>query len=158
MEQAIFISKINNLKYVNGDFSRLYFGIEFCQNLIPSIEDVTVILKFIFERKIELTFVTPYLTNKGMGKIKPLLNYLIDKKSETEIVVNDWGLLKWIAYEHPESNLILGRLLNKQKRGPRILNLDGKVSESMVSHFQMSNIDSSIFSGFLKNKNIKRVE
>ncbi|MCK5493882.1 MAG: hypothetical protein KAJ14_12295, partial [Candidatus Omnitrophica bacterium] len=30
--------------------------------------------------------------------------------------------------------------------------------ESMYSHFQMSNVDSSIFSNFLKNKNIKRVE
>jgi len=35
MEQAIFISKIENLKYVNSKYTRLYFGNEFCQRLIP---------------------------------------------------------------------------------------------------------------------------
>ena len=158
MEQAIFISKVKDLNYVTGEFSRLYFGIEFCQNLIPSQEDIKEILKFVFENKIELTFVTPYLTNKGMEKIKPLIIYLIDKKAESEVVINDWGLLKWLSCEYPDTSLILGRLLNKQKRGPRILNLRNRVPESMFSHFQKSNVDSRIFRDFLKSKNVNRVE
>ena len=158
MEQAIFISQVNNLKCVTGDFSRLYFGIEFCQNLMPDTKGLEKVLRYVFEKKKEFTFVTPYLTDKGMEKIKSVLSYLIDRRVESEIVVNDWGLLRWLSREYPDSNLVLGRLLNKQKRGPRILNLAGKVPGNMFAHFQKSNIDSRMFSDFLKRKGVNRVE
>jgi hypothetical protein len=158
MEKAVFISKIENLKYATQEYSRLYFGIEFCQNLIPSAEDLSSVLKFVSEKKMKFTFVTPFLTNEGMGKIKPLLSFIIDNQPEAEIVINDWGLLGWINREYSGLNLLLGRLLTKQKRGPQILNLLGKVPDTMVQHFRQSNVDSAILSRFLITKQIKRVE
>jgi hypothetical protein len=158
MEKAIFISKINDLKYVTQEYSRLYFGIEFCQNLLPSKEEIGQILRFIFEKRIDFTFVTPYLTNEGMEKIKGLLSCVIDAQAEAEIVINDWGLLEWINQEYPGLNLALGRLLTKQKRGPRILKLIGIVPDTMIQHFRKSNVDASAAIDFLIERQIKRVE
>lgn len=158
MEQAIFISNIENLKYVTQEYSRLYFGIEFCQNLIPSIEDLECVLRFVSKKRLDFTLVTPFVTNEGFGKLKTQLNYLIKENPKSEIVINDWGLLRWINKTYPDLELTLGRLLTKQKRGPRILNLIGKVSDTMVEHFQKSNVDNRIVTNFLISKNIKRIE
>lgn len=158
MEKAIFISKIKDLEYVTDEYSRLYFGVEFCQNLIPSIEDLNYILGFISKKGMDFTFVSPYLTNKGMEKLKLLLSNLINQQPRNEIVINDWGLLGWIIQEYSNLNLVLGRLLTKQKRGPRILSLIGRVPDSMVEHFRQSNVDSLICSNFLISKGIKRIE
>jgi hypothetical protein len=158
MEQAIFISKVKDLEYVTLQYSRLYFGIEFCQNLIPTMEDLEYILRFISEKEMYITLVTPYVNNRGIEKLKLLSEYLITHQPQSEIVINDWGFLNWIHKRYPNLNLVLGRLLTKQKRGPRILKLIDKVSETMVEHFRQSNVDSSLLTEFLINKGIKRVE
>lgn len=158
MEKAIFISEVKNLKYISQEYSRLYFGAEFCQNLIPSAEDLNSAMEFISKNKMDFTFVTPFLTNEGIKIIKPLLKLVIKVKPDAEIVVNDWGLLGLINREYPGLNLLLGRLLSKQKRGPQILNLMGKVPEDMIRHFRQSNVDSPVFSNFLVSKRIKRIE
>jgi len=158
MEKAIFISKVEDLKHVTQEYARLYFGVEFCQNLIPSEEDLGRVLEFTSEKKMLFTFVTPYLTDEGMKKIKPLLSLIAGNHPGSEIVINDWGLMEWINRAYPGLNLLLGRLLTKQKRGPQILSLVGRVPENMIRHFRQSNADSPILSGFLIARQIKRIE
>lgn len=158
MEKAILISDVKNLKYVSQEYSRLYFGAEFCENLIPSAEDLNSVLEFISKNKMDFTFVTPFLTNEGIKKIKLLLNLVAKVKPNAEIIINDWGLLGLVNREYLGLNLSLGRLLTKQKRGPQILNLLGKVPEDMIRHFKQSNIDSSVLSDFLVSRQVKRVE
>lgn len=160
MEQAIFISKIKNLNYVTDKYSRLYFGVEFCESLIPTIEDLEQVLSFISKKGLSLTLVTPYLTDNGIGKLKPLIKFLIDEQLDSEIVVNDWGLLRLLKKEYRDSDfeLALGRLLTKQKKDPRILNLTGKIPQGAIEHFMMSNVDVPILVNFLMNKGIRHVE
>lgn len=160
MEQAIFISTIKNLKYVTDKYSRLYFGIEFCERLIPSIEDLKQVLKFTSKKGLSFTLVTPYLTNKGIDKLKPLIKFLIDERPDSGMVINDWGLLRLLKkdFKDWDVDLALGRLLTKQKSGPRILNIMANIPQSAIQHFRMSNVDVPIFTNFLLNKGIKRVE
>lgn len=158
MEQAIFITKVENLRYVDSKYSRLYFGNEFCQRLTPSLEDFKVVKDFILKHKLDFTLVTPYVTNKGIDILRPILEYVIKNFLRAEIVINDWGVLRLLRREFNYSNFALGRLLTKQKRGPRILNLKNRVSETVIQHFQESNIDVPILSEFLVNNGIKRVE
>lgn len=158
MEQTIFISKVENLRYVDSKYSRLYFGNEFCQRLTPSLEDFKVVKDFILKHKLDFTLVTPYVTNKGIADLRPILEYVIRDFSEAEIVINDWGVLKILKEEFSYSNFALGRLLTKQKRGPRILNLKDRVPKTMIQHFKESNIDVPILSEFLVDNGIKRVE
>lgn len=157
-ENAIFICKLDNLKKVTSKYNRLYFGNEFCQQLMPEEETLNEVLEFVLERGVGFSFVTPFLTNIGIRKVNPLLSLLRDKLPQAEVVINDWGLLRIIKRAYPQFNLALGRLLTKQKRGPRILNLMGKVPKSMIEHFRMSSTDTNIFTNFLINQGIKRIE
>lgn len=158
MEHAIFISDIGNLKYVESKYSRLYFGNEFCQRLIPSLEDCKGIVDFASERKMAFTLVTPYVTDGGIRSLRPILEYIIANLPGSEIVINDWGVLRLLSRGFNYPNLVLGRLLTKQKRGPRILNLIGKVPEAMIQHFRESNIDVPVVKDFLADSNVKRIE
>jgi hypothetical protein len=158
MEKAIFVSRIANLKYVTGEYTRLYFGAEFCENLIPSREDADSVLRFVSEKGMDLTLVTPFVTNKGMERLKSAAAFILGRMQGAEIVVNDWGALHWLSMEYARASLVLGRLLTKQKRGPRILNLAGRVPAAMIEHFQRSSADGPLLSGFLSANGITRIE
>ncbi len=123
MERAIFITKISQLKYVNGEYSRLYYGNEFCERLIPSARDLEETLSFIQKKRMDFTLVTPYITNFGLERLKPLLELLKNKKIECESVINDWGVLNLVNRRYFNLTPVLGRLLTKQKRGPRLIKL-----------------------------------
>jgi len=158
MEQAIFVTKSENLKYANKKYSRLYFGNEFCQRLIPSLEEIKAVTGFTLKNSMSLTMVTPYVTGEGIGALMPIFEFMSGEFPETEIVVNDWGVLRLLRNKFNRLNLALGRLLTKQKRGPRILNLKKMVPEETLRHFQRSNADVPILSEFLINNGIKRIE
>ena len=158
MEQAIFISDIKKLKQADSKYSRLYFGNEFCQRLIPSLEDCKGIMDFVLGQKMNFTLVTPYVTDGGVRSLRPILEYIIGNLPGSEIVINDWGVLRLLRKEFNYPNFVLGRLLTKQKRGPRIMNLMGKVPQAMIQHFKESNIDVPIVKDFLANCGIKRIE
>jgi len=160
MEQAIFISKVKNLKYVTNKYSRVYYGVEFCERLIPGKEDLKQVLNFISKNELSFTLVTPYVTHEGLDRCKLLIRFLIDERPNSEIVINDWGFLRLLQKEYRNNSLklVLGRLLTKQKRGPRILYLIHKIPNGAIEHFKMSSVDVPIFASFLMDKGINRVE
>lgn len=123
MERAIFISKISQLGYLNRKYSRIYFGNEFCQRLIPSIPDLMKVLTYIKGKGLDFSLVTPYVTNEGIMKLEALFGLLKTLGFTCEVVVNDWGVLYLVNRKYPKLIPILGRLLTKQKRGPRIIKL-----------------------------------
>lgn len=147
IEKSIFTNE--PWEYDLTDYERIYFGNEFCENNILSLERVNKIIEFIKSKDKKITFVTPYLSDKGIEKIKNILQ-IIPKGSE--IVFNDYGLLKYLYEFTP----IFGRLLNKQKRGPRIVDLKDKISKKSYKYFQQSNIPA--IQKFLLSKNVKRAE
>lgn len=155
MEHALFISKIENLKYYNKKYDRIYFGNEFCERLIPNKVQLKKVSDFTKEKNVNLTFVTPYITDKGMSKLKTLLPYLSNIKEDAEVIVNSYGTLSLVN----ESKLtpVWGRLLTKQKKGPRILNIIKKLPLPALRRFKQTNI-TSVVETFLKKNKVKRIE
>ena len=99
------------------DFSRLYFGQEFCQNLIPSPNEVEQ--SYYYSRQLgwAYTYVTGgYLTAPGLEKVRRNLDKLREIGAEADVVFNDWGVLRILMREYPEFGRWMGRLLNKQTR------------------------------------------
>ena len=90
MEQALFITKAENVKYFREEFTRIYFGNEFCQKLIPSKSEVEEVLSFVEKNSLNFTFVTPYVTNKGLHRLESLILFLKERKHGCEIIFNDW--------------------------------------------------------------------
>ncbi|MFC1631817.1 hypothetical protein ACFL1I_07530 [Candidatus Omnitrophota bacterium] len=123
MERAIFITKLSQLKYANNNYTRLYYGNEFCERLTPSPSQLSEALSFVLRNKLNFSFVTPYVTNSGLKKLGALFKLLEGSGVNCEVIINDWGTLNLINRRHPSLLPVLGRLLTKQKRGPRVIKL-----------------------------------
>ena len=102
----------------NGlEFSRLYFGQEFCQNLIPSPNEVEQAYYYSRQLGWDYTYVTGgYLTASGLDKVRRNLAKLKEIGAEADVVFNDWGVMRILMREYPEFGRVMGRLLNKQTR------------------------------------------
>ncbi len=180
MEKAIHVTNLKNLKYFYNDkYDRLYWGVEFCQNLIPNLKDTERILRFVRENGIGFTYVSPFITEQGFRKLNEIFLGLKKKKINCEVVVNDWGVLDYLHNKmQGKFDLVLGRLLVRQQRDPvmkrvfekqlpfAIRGKDGKIrilvhkipSRQYQQGMRMSYINSSSSANFLSKFSIKRVE
>ncbi len=121
MERAIHITNLKNLKYFQKDkYHRLYWGAEFCQNLIPTLTDTGKILRFAKGNNLNLSFVSPFVTEQGLRRLNKMFGWLKKQRVRNlEIVVNDWGVLECLNREFKGSfEIALGRLLVRQQRDP----------------------------------------
>lgn len=155
MEWAIFIAKSSELKNWSDKYSRIYFGNEFCQKLIPDVEETERVLDFVLSNNLNFTLVTSYVTDAGADRLRVLLRIISQRSPRTEVVINDWGMLD-VVKEY-DLKPIIGRLLIKQKRDPRITNLMGKLPKPMAECSKYASIDFYL-SKFLKSKGIERIE
>ena len=133
MEQAVFISKVEQLKYRDDNFTRLYFGIEFCERLLPTMQQLKKVLSVVKKRNMDFTFVTPYVTNKGLKQLEALIPAVAREVPQAEVVFNDWGVFQFLKEARLPVSLVLGRLLTKMKRGPRIMNIIDQVPAEVCS-------------------------
>ncbi len=180
IERAVHITNLKNLKYFEKNkYQRIYWGVEFCQNLIPSIADTEEVLRFIKRNNLKFSFVTPFVTEYGLERLKRIFYWLNKKRVSCEVVVNDWGVLECL---HAEFRRLLepvfGRLMVRQQRDPAMKGVlekqppfavkakDGKIS--IIVHrppnkryregIKSSYINSKPFQGFLSKFGIRRVE
>jgi len=122
-EKALYITKLANLKYfLRNKYQRIYWGVEFCQNLIPDLTDTQAILKFVKKENIGFTLITPFVTESGLERLNRIFHALKKEKSVIEIVINDWGVLGLLDVKYKTCfDLILGRLLTRQCRDLSII-------------------------------------
>ena len=158
MQKAVFIAKQNKLSHAEGEYDRLYYGCEFCERLIPSQARLERALAFADEHGMDFTFVSPFVTDEGVAKLKPLFEWLAERCPQAEVVVNDWGILNYVAESGLDLEPVLGRLLTKQKRGPRLMRVVERVPDEMIHHFQRSNVDVPVLREFLASMGVHRVE
>ncbi|MFH1641574.1 MAG: hypothetical protein ABIC04_01610 [Nanoarchaeota archaeon] len=159
MEKVIFITQKELLKYWSKKYNRIYFGIEFCQNLIPKLKEVQEVFEFTQKHGIGFSYVTPFVTEKGLKKLEEHFQYLKRKKKNIEIVINDLGILRLLSKKFKGIfTLILGRLLIKHKRDPTIFKFLDKIPIKAAEHFKQSNVNVPAFQEFLIKKDIRRVE
>jgi hypothetical protein len=154
-QKALFVSKPESIKYWNKDYRRVYFGNEFCQYLMPSREDLEKIIDFTSHNAVAISLVTPAVNDDGLRSIDSLAKRLAEYAPRSELVVNDWGVLELCR----KYNLtgVLGRLLTKQKRDPRLKSLFTRLSDEANRRFRESAVNPA-FEDFLKSSGIARVE
>lgn len=179
MEKAIHIAKLKDLKYFKPAYRRLYWGNEFCQNLIPSLAETQKILRFMQQKGLHLTFVTPFVTETGLKKLEKTFKWFKENNVKPEVVVNDWGVLERLNKRYNGYfSLSLGRLLTRQQRDPLVKTIisrqppvfirdkSGRLSV-FVHHVpekgyslgvKSSHVNLKAVQGFLFNMGIGRVE
>jgi hypothetical protein len=180
VEKAVHITNLKNLKYFQKDkYHRLYWGTEFCQNLIPSLTDTEKILRFVEKNNLKFSFITPFVTEQGLRKLKEIFSWLKKEGVDCEIVINDWGVLEYLQNGFSKYfELVLGRLLARQQRDPvmkRVLEKqlpfamrgkDGKIrilvhkvpDKQYQEGIRQSYVNSPLVQDLLAKFGVKRVE
>ena len=103
----------------DGPTVALYFGSEFCEDLLPNPGDALDCCHLADERGWEATLATPLVTDAGLRRIDGLLATLEANGAHPSIVFNDWGLLRLLRDRHPTLPRRAGRLMNRSLRDPR---------------------------------------
>ena len=101
--------------------SRLYFGNEFCDHLIPSPRTLSEALALSRELGLRFSLVTPMVTDSGIDALGRLFRILPDG---SEVIASDWGVLRLVRTEFPSLIPIAGRLLCKFMKDPRLPSRD----------------------------------
>lgn len=155
MEEALFITGTIDIINLPLRCSRVYFGNEFCQRLIPTDKELNEILDIVLSKGLRFTFVTGFVTDKDLDYLKDLLAVVSKRDQQAEVVINDWGMLSLVK----EYSLtpVVGRLLTKQKRDPRMVSLPKRFPRKAIECSKASGIG-SYFIHFLKDNSVERVE
>lgn len=151
IEKALHIESVSQLQPLPPGFTRLYFGNETCERLIPSTEDIQKAKQFCKEKEISFSLVTPFCTDAGLSKVRSLLSLLSEGD---ELIANDFGVLK-IAHSS-KALPVAGRLLNRQSRDPRIASFRD-FPPDMLRHLSMSQASSPSFLKILSSFGARRV-
>jgi hypothetical protein len=138
---------------------RIYFGNEFCQNLMPSLEQVKLGKGVVDSAGLAFTLVTPYVTDSGLKRLMTIFDYLESAGGKTEVVVNDFGVLSRICERYGNLKPVAGRLLNKNERDPRFAKqFPFHIREGQIKSLQQCGFTLPHFSKFLVSMGVERVE
>jgi len=104
----------------DAQLTALYFGTEFCQELIPGIKDTEAFCTHCAERDLQAVLLTPLVTHRGLTRLDRLFGAISRLGMFPAIVFNDWGVLELLRKKHPSFPLRMGRLMNRGLRDPRL--------------------------------------
>jgi hypothetical protein len=138
------------------EFTRCYFGNEFCEHLIPSSNALQSALAA--AQNLSFTFLTPYVTNEGLQALRPLFTVL--SSHHAEVVFNDWGVLNLLRREFPTLIPVQGRLLNKSLRDPRVTTMyaTAPAPTAAITALQRSNLDCESYTNLLTRFGVHTIE
>jgi Collagenase and related proteases len=145
-------------KFGQVKFTRMYFGQEFCEKALPIHKELDQALALAEQLGMNFTLVTPYVTEPGLKAVKGLFQQLIRVQPRAEVVVNDWGVLQTIAEDYPTLTPVLGRLLNKLLRDPRMLTHFKKPEGEALTRFRTCSLAGSPMKDLLNHYQVGRIE
>lgn len=160
-EKAIYATTLRQIPG-DGGYNRVYFGAEFCQWRIPAASSVVRTYERTRELGMGFTLLTPWVTDAGLRKLATLFRALSEASggdaARPEVVVNDYGVLDLLKEGRYRLMPVLGRLLTKQKRCPRIPGLMEDLPEPGRELFLHAGIEDPVSVRYLKSFGIRRVE
>ena len=106
--------------YPEAPLTALYFGTEFCQELLPGIRETEAFCDHCFAHGLEAVLLTPIVTQKGFHRLQRLFDGLASRGLFPAVVFNDWGVLELLRTTHPSFPRRMGRLMNRGLRDPRL--------------------------------------
>ncbi|MDD3053654.1 MAG: hypothetical protein PHG84_04555 [Endomicrobiaceae bacterium] len=174
-------AKIVNNKILNkqlSDIDRIYIGNDYCENNLD-YSKINQLIDF-YNNKVKISLLLPFLTDKSFDRVSNILKTLENINSKySEIIFNDWGTFYYLRTYYPKLNLVMGRLLTKQKKDPRadiiLKNKQDKVKViksndcnkiihtkkvpgTLVDIFARHSVESDEIFDFLLKNNVSRIE
>ena len=159
MEKALYALSLKDIKSAAGKYSRVYFGAEFCQWRMPSPAVSLKAFDAAREAGVGFTLMTPWVTDAGLRKVAAVLKMLAASGDEKfEVVVNDLGVLTLLKEEYPGLTPVLGRLLVKQKRCPRVPGIMEGLPDAGREVYLSAGTEDKSTMRLLRGYGVKRVE
>jgi len=157
-EKALYITCYDDLTQWSSCFTRIYFGAEFCEHLIPCKQDFEKVLSFIKSRDLDFTLVTPPLTNRGIDSLREASNLFskmsLDKHG-FEVVINDWGTIS--IFNSFGCPFLLGRLIVRQITDPFTVKLQADMDKEEIFSYIGVKMNSA-YADFVKSHNVSGLE
>ncbi len=163
-EIAVFLTRITDLPHWRTidkkKTVRVYFGNEFCEERIPKRVELEAACAAVREAGLPLSFVTPPVSDRGCEVLMDRLKELQTGMPGSEVVVNDWGVLRLLYHELPSLVPVLGRLMNKLLRDPRITPHHSRpdVLPDPLRALRRCSLSISAYRHLLSRFGVKRVE
>jgi hypothetical protein len=155
VEQALFLP-LGETPALTG-FQRLYLGAEFCPWTFPDLAEIRRGMQLARCADLPLTLVTPVFGEFFVDRLQTILEQILpDFLPMDEVVISDWGAYQLIKEIAPQQEVVLGRALSGQKRGPQILDL--ALSAAQLEYFQASRFYSSETRQLLAELGVRRIE
>jgi hypothetical protein len=129
--ERCFMLDFKKLPEIPPSCKRIYFGHETCEKLLPKYNEISDLLNISDEKDIELTFVTPFLSEKGFEKAALFLDELKSSIGPIEVVSSDWGLINWMA-SNKVGIPVISRFLVGQQVDFRLSNLGENMSKQTI--------------------------
>lgn len=138
--------------------NRLYIGNQFCHLLFPEEESLFHMLEKAWREKTEITLVYTYIREDMLKTTEELLNkvdnWCGEHQTSVEVVVNDWAMVDMLRKYYRSLIPVLGTLLNKRKKDPRMYYKKGN-----RILYEQNSLNAEFYRKFLEEKcNIRRYE
>lgn len=155
VERALCLSRWDGA--LPDGYQRLYFGAEFCSWTFPPLNQIEAALTFSRQTDLAFTLLTPVLREETLVELHSLFSALQSQlQPNDEVVISDFGALALVRELLPQVEVVLGRALSGQKRGPRIEELP--LSEAALDYFRQGSWYSREAVKLLQEEGISRVE
>lgn len=152
MEFALQIGRLSSIDTVKNidKYSRLYFGDDFCEQLLPDEKEFNDMLLLATKYKKNLTMVTSPMGQRSLDSLVKLLDKYQQSIYEFnfEIVFNDYGVFQVLS-PYNSLKMVCGRVLARFKRDPR----QYSIIDQLDSSFTQTNVAGNYIQNlFLQNK------
>lgn len=104
-----------------GPLRAIYFGSEFCADLLPDAAKVARLCADARDRGVEAVLLTPLAAPGGLVRIEQLLAGVTQAREAPAVVFNDWGVANLLRESFPHLQRRAGRLMNRGLRDPRLM-------------------------------------
>lgn len=145
-------------KFAGQTPDRFYIGNQFCHNLFPTEEQLFSIMDKMHSEGLEVTLAFSYIREFMIPSVEKLLekvdNWCCTHEVNVEILINDWAMAEMLRERTERLVPVLGTLLNKRKKDPRM-----KYKSGDLALFQSNNLNAEFYREFLAEEfNIHRYE
>lgn len=107
----------SHLYSTNHVVNRIYFGGEFCERLLPDKKTLLRVLSLVERSCLNLSLITPIVSDQALTRLQQLFAIL---PTGSEVIVNDWGVLRLLRKDYPKLRPVIGRQLCKMIKDPRL--------------------------------------
>lgn len=104
-----------------GPLRALYFGSEFCADLLPGRAEVQRCCTRARSLEVEAVLLTPIASPGALARIEKLLAGVAQIDPAPAVVFNDWGVANLLRDAFPHLQRRAGRLMNRGLRDPRLM-------------------------------------